>query len=102
FYAHSLALHSFPTRRSSDLPFPPSPTASTWAVKAPPTCALPPAPTSSTSTLPPTTWPMPLPRLSCGPAASTSCWPPVAPPGRGRSEEHTSELQSREKLVCRL
>src|SRR5690606_41244206 len=23
-------------------------------------------------------------------------------PGRGRSEEHTSELQSREKLVCRL
>src|SRR6266511_5605599 len=24
------------------------------------------------------------------------------PPGRCRSEEHTSELQSREKLVCRL
>src|SRR5690606_41549634 len=23
-------------------------------------------------------------------------------PGRGRSEEHTSELQSRENLVCRL
>src|SRR5690606_41381584 len=26
---------------------------------------------------------------------------PLAPPG-GRSEEHTSELQSRENLVCRL
>src|SRR5690606_40846371 len=24
------------------------------------------------------------------------------PPSRGRSEEHTSELQSRENLVCRL
>src|SRR3712207_7905880 len=29
--------------------------------------------------------------------------PPPAPPGRtGRSEEHTSELQSRQYLVCRL
>src|SRR3712207_8899574 len=30
--------------------------------------------------------------------------PPAAPPegGRGRSEEHTSELQSRQYLVCRL
>src|SRR3712207_8466706 len=26
----------------------------------------------------------------------------VAPDGRGRSEEHTSELQSRQYLVCRL
>src|SRR3712207_8333059 len=26
----------------------------------------------------------------------------VRPPGRGRSEEHTSELQSRQYLVCRL
>src|SRR5690606_41370903 len=26
----------------------------------------------------------------------------VAEPGEGRSEEHTSELQSRENLVCRL
>src|SRR3712207_7625712 len=27
---------------------------------------------------------------------------PAAPPQRGRSEEHTSELQSRQYLVCRL
>src|SRR5690606_41959600 len=27
---------------------------------------------------------------------------PVAPPTKKRSEEHTSELQSRENLVCRL
>src|SRR5690606_23984158 len=26
----------------------------------------------------------------------------ASPPGAGRSEEHTSELQSRENLVCRL
>src|SRR2546428_1276183 len=26
----------------------------------------------------------------------------VGPPGTGRSEEHTSELQSRSDLVCRL
>src|SRR3712207_7258418 len=28
--------------------------------------------------------------------------PAVRPGGRGRSEEHTSELQSRQYLVCRL
>src|SRR5690606_40373723 len=34
---------------------------------------------------------------------STRRWPFVASPWRGcRSEEHTSELQSRENLVCRL
>src|SRR3712207_9571748 len=27
---------------------------------------------------------------------------PSPPPARGRSEEHTSELQSRQYLVCRL
>src|SRR3712207_8497973 len=31
------------------------------------------------------------------PAAGTTAWPPG-----GRSEEHTSELQSRQYLVCRL
>src|SRR5688572_32382880 len=32
------------------------------------------------------------------------CPPPMktAPPSRGRSEEHTSELQSQSNLVCRL
>src|SRR3712207_8663606 len=55
----------------------------------------------------------PCPRPPCPPACrsppgagSSSCWP--APrrtpprPRRGRSEEHTSELQSRQYLVCRL
>src|SRR5690606_41664610 len=31
------------------------------------------------------------------------CWGPMITPAfQGRSEEHTSELQSRENLVCRL
>src|SRR5690606_41471646 len=30
------------------------------------------------------------------------CFAAAAHPGRDRSEEHTSELQSRENLVCRL
>src|SRR2546429_1385106 len=30
------------------------------------------------------------------------CGGPAKPPGVGRSEEHTSELQSRLHLVCRL
>src|SRR5690606_13728186 len=34
--------------------------------------------------------------------AGTSATGPNAPPGWHRSEEHTSELQSRENLVCRL
>src|SRR3712207_8195453 len=36
---------------------------------------------------------------------STRAWPAAAPPastGHSRSEEHTSELQSRQYLVCRL
>src|SRR2546421_7721164 len=35
-----------------------------------------------------------------GPSAGPA--PAAAPPGSGRSEEHTSELQSRSDLVCRL
>src|SRR5258708_22835393 len=43
-------------------------------------------------------------------SASTSCWSacgcasarPGSAPGRSRSEEHTSELQSPDHLVCRL
>src|SRR5690606_40671092 len=39
--------------------------------------------------------------------SSTSCWCPITTSTwtfsrRSRSEEHTSELQSRENLVCRL
>src|SRR5690606_41542260 len=83
-------LHSFPTRRSSDL--------SCWPTR-------------------PTPWPCARPCRRSVPVASTSpssasthpgarvqpCWPPpTAAPSSSRSEEHTSELQSRENLVCRL
>src|SRR5690606_41773238 len=69
-------LHSFPTRRSSDL----SPTTS-----------------SSSSCTPPTSWWATTSRsVARRPATSASS------PNSVRSEEHTSELQSRENLVCRL
>src|SRR5690606_41949572 len=76
-------LHSFPTRRSSDLPTSPH------SVKM---CPCPP------------------PSMRINPWNSRKKpkvpWShPKNPPPRssaGRSEEHTSELQSRENLVCRL
>src|SRR3712207_8607493 len=37
----------------------------------------------------------------CGPSSTTPTSPPSTAPAR-RSEEHTSELQSRQYLVCRL
>src|SRR2546429_2303371 len=42
--------------------------------------------------------------LPCTPRESSHCSPrsPARRPRRGRSEEHTSELQSRLHLVCRL
>src|SRR5207247_6222167 len=73
------ALHSSPTRRSSDLGCSPS--------AAPPA---PPRRSSTTSPPSPTTPP------------STNCMPPSSPWPCARSEEHTSELQSRVDLVCRL
>src|SRR5207302_3219869 len=45
------------------------------------------------------------PRSSSGGASRSSCaraGPVPAPPAEPRSEEHTSQLQSRENLVCRL
>src|SRR5207253_8836693 len=83
-------LHSFPTRRSSDLVTPhtrersspaqsrePSPSVQTSAPRLSQA-------TRSTRRKPP--------RNSCSPTSSSSA----------RSEEHTSELQSRGHLVCRL
>src|SRR5690606_32764736 len=40
-------------------------------------------------------------RCTCGRPSSTSTRKQASSPSR-RSEEHTSELQSREKIVCRL
>src|SRR5699024_12399262 len=69
-YADRRDLHSFPTRRSSDLP--PSSSMAISSLWSTPSC-----------------W-----RRGCRPAGSSSKSP--------RSEEHTSELQSRFDLVCRL
>src|SRR5690606_41907115 len=81
--------HSFPTRRSSDLetgverdPYVPRPNG-VWSVS--------PCTTSMSSMGSPSSL-----LMIC--ANVVSCpWPWVC-----RSEEHTSELQSRENLVCRL
>src|SRR5207247_6694545 len=78
------ALPSFPTRRSSDL------VSRTEAAAVAITATL------TTNCSPATT--------SCGATTSsirTSLTPPGAS-GTARSEEHTSELQSRVDLVCRL
>src|SRR5690606_41612868 len=71
-------LHSFPTRRSSDL----------WA-KGPGRSRL-----NSPRWTPPVVRPPVWTSTSRPPNRCSACSP--------RSEEHTSELQSREKLVCRL
>src|SRR5690606_41426714 len=86
------ALCSFPTRRSSDLSLP----------ARGPTCIrpspVPLAPCVAPSMAAPMKWP-----LKCRSATR-----PLTKPKRTsaaasrRSEEHTSELQSRENLVCRL
>src|SRR5690606_41751512 len=101
-YAFHLYLHSFPTRRSSDLTIhcwtSPTSCSRTWSV----TCH------SSTRTAPCRAWsrcPTCCDRSSSTRWAAetngaTPCRPP--PSGEERSEEHTSELQSRENLVCRL
>src|SRR5438445_9368053 len=70
--AHPRPLHSFPTRRSSDLPR----TGRCASRDRSPTRT----PRSSSSSIQ-------SPHASCAPS---------------RSEEHTSELQSRQYLVCRL
>src|SRR6266496_4435116 len=44
---------------------------------------------------------LPIPRSGRG-ARTSAGRPPSRPACRGRSEEHTSELQSRRDLVCRL
>src|SRR5206468_12308888 len=75
-------LHSFPTRRSSDLHGLPG----TTRPSSPGTTPTIRAPCSKSAIRPP---------FSIALAAAI-CWPVP------RSEEHTSELQSRSDLVCRL
>src|SRR5438067_7506155 len=78
-------LPSFPTRRSSDL------TRNTWK-----------KPFSSGENQPRAAWPPPCSFARAGPASMTSSPDPTIFSRRTRSEEHTSELQSRFDLVCRL
>src|SRR5207244_12982621 len=91
---HNHLPHSSPTRRSSDLG------AGSMPSKSPPA----PAPRSAGKQGPPrTTKSADAGRLA--PAAKPS--PPrrrqnTPSPGQRRSEEHTSELQSPDHLVCRL
>src|SRR5690606_41982358 len=89
--AHHRAMHSFPTRRSSDLTEVGAPwyTSGThmWNGTAPSLNARP----ATTNTRPNTS----TMEFKLG-AVPFHMWVP------DRSEEHTSELQSRENLVCRL
>src|SRR5690606_41899189 len=83
-------LRSLPTRRSSDL-------SSGWSTSSRPTTASTSLPTrspSSASRRPPRRR-----RSNSPPRARPRSTCPTSPT---RSEEHTSELQSRENLVCRL
>src|SRR5207253_11112518 len=96
------ALHSFPTRRSSDLFSPkPSPTATPFAIAM------------TFLTEPPSSVPTTSGfvygrkygvRHACwtNRAVSSSVHATTVAAGWRRSEEHTSELQSRGHLVCRL
>src|SRR5947208_4627890 len=77
-YGHAAGLHSFPTRRSSDLP---------WQVEAARACGM-----SG----------LRLFRRIVGPIALRQALPAMRRNSLRRSEEHTSELQSPDHLVCRL
>src|SRR5690606_39712475 len=83
-----LHLHSFPTRRSSDL----SPSSTTWAGRS---RRWRPSWGSGSGKWTTNATPWGSSSTRCRKALFSSI--PTT-----RSEEHTSELQSREKLVCRL
>src|SRR5690606_41534674 len=79
-------LHSFPTRRSSDLSRREAPRSNLRSCTA---CCVVPSPEDSSSASASRMLRVSLPRMG-------------GSNGAARSEEHTSELQSRENLVCRL
>src|SRR5690606_39451423 len=90
FVRFHLHTHSFPTRRSSDLrSSATSPARSPSARRA----------ISSSSSVPTTSARTGPSTGSCAASSTTWSW---ASTRSSRSEEHTSELQSRENLVCRL
>src|SRR5690606_41789784 len=84
-------LHSFPTRRSSDLRRLPTFMPRCWKPSRSRRRRRPAASPFRSISAPP--WPV---------GRRCSSRRPVSSSRRTRSEEHTSELQSRENLVCRL
>src|SRR5690606_41745374 len=93
-YPYHLLLHSFPTRRSSDL--------EGTAQAVPSLHVLPSSPISPRRTAPrPPSVPAAHPTKGCL-CERTQRPLRLDDPRSARSEEHTSELQSRENLVCRL
>src|SRR5206468_8452750 len=96
--APPLPLHSFPTRRSSDLrPLLASPNVEFIGeiADAEKSEFL----SGAVALLVPIDWPEPFGLVMI---EAMACGTPVIAYNRGRSEEHTSELQSRSDLVCRL
>src|SRR5690606_40737750 len=96
------ALPSFPTRRSSDL----SPAARTRPITTPVVAAIARKPTARMTVATRTST-----RVNPSRIDDARTFIELLPPARAellsparcpRSEEHTSELQSRENLVCRL
>src|SRR5690606_41601043 len=85
-----LLLHSFPTRRSSDLS------------SCRPRCSWPASRRATWSSRSSSTTPAPAPARRGGSTTSAGSVGGAAAGPTTRSEEHTSELQSRENLVCRL
>src|SRR5207249_7128967 len=86
-------LHSFPTRRSSDLRFQNNLLTSTTVVDIAMTLA------ARSGKFPLS---VALVMVAPSPVATSSCLPKWTYSETMRSEEHTSELQSRFDLVCRL
>src|SRR5207249_7393338 len=95
-------LHSFPTRRSSDLSVLPFRRTATLPLQD---SSSPGQRTRTFSALssPRKTMPIRGPTSSVAPSTAAALWLvwPLLGAAAGRSEEHTSELQSRFDLVCR-
>src|SRR5690606_39774011 len=94
-YAPQRHPHSFPTRRSSDLSLT-CPTCWPRPSAQRPTCP------SIRAISPPSSSGVITGSGSAATGASAGAGSPSVSSAAGRSEEHTSELQSRENLVCRL
>src|SRR5690606_41226810 len=94
-------LRPFPTRRSSDLAAAAPPGVERSAAPPPTSAPLPAHGPSGRAAPALCSWYGTSPLLF-GVARSRGGPAPAPPTARSRSEEHTSELQSRENLVCRL